>query len=75
MLSLVSMGFGLLLMLEGGAGLKHEGVVYREVHDDSDTTRVSFRAYCRRTNGNPTLEHFLGVLQERYPNLAEASSS
>lgn len=36
LLSLVSTGYGVLLMLEGGAGLKHEGVVYREIQEDTE---------------------------------------
>ena len=72
LLSLVGTGFGLLLMFEGGTGLKHEGVVYREIQDGTETTRLGFKAYWRQANGNPTLEPFLRMLQERYPDLSGA---
>jgi hypothetical protein len=29
-------------MLEGGAGLKHEGVAYREIREDTEPTRLGF---------------------------------
>lgn len=45
LLSLVSTGYGVLLMLEGGAGLKQEGVVYREIREGTEPTRLSFMAY------------------------------
>lgn len=70
LLSLVSTGCGVLLMLEGGAGLKHVGVVYREIQEGAEPTRVSFMAYWQQRNGNPTLKPFLGLLQERYPDLS-----
>lgn len=70
LLSLVSAGYGVLLMLEGGAGLKHEGVVYRELREDADSMRLFFEARWRQANGNPTLEAFLKMLQERYPDLS-----
>lgn len=70
LLSLVSAGFGLLLMLEGGTGLKHDGVVYREVRDNTEPTRLGFVAYWRESNSNPTLEPLLRMLQERYPDLS-----
>ncbi len=70
LLSLVSAGYGMLLMLEGGTGLKHEGVVYREIQEDAEPTRLGFTAYWRQSNGNPALEPFLKMLQERYPDLS-----
>jgi hypothetical protein len=59
-------------MLEGGAGLKHEGVAYREIREDTEPTRLGFTAYWRQSNGNPTLEPFLKMLQEHYPDLSRA---
>jgi DNA-binding transcriptional LysR family regulator len=72
LLSLVSAEYGVLLMLEGGTGLKQEGVVYREIQEDTEPTRLSFTAYWRQSNGNPTLEPFVKMLQERYPDLSGA---
>lgn len=75
LLSLVSTGYGVLLMFEGGAGLKHDGVVYREIQDGAEPTRVNFTAYWQQRNGNPTLKPFLGLLQERYPDLSGVPAS
>ena len=75
LLSLVSAGYGVLLMLEGGTGLKHDGVVYREVRDSRELTRLGFTAYWRRSNGNPTLEPFLKMLKKRYPDLSGAPAA
>jgi DNA-binding transcriptional LysR family regulator len=72
LLSLVSAGYGILLMLEGGTGLKQDGVVYREIKEDGGATRLGFTAYWRQSNCNPTLEPFLKMLQERYPDLSGA---
>jgi hypothetical protein len=57
-------------MLEGGTGLKHEGVVYREIQESTELTRLGFMAYWRHSNCNPTLEPFLKLLRERYPDLS-----
>jgi DNA-binding transcriptional LysR family regulator len=72
LLSVVSAGYGVLLMLEGATGLRQEGVVYREIHEDTEPTRLGFTAYWRQSNDNPTLEPFLKILQERYPDLSGA---
>lgn len=68
LLSLVSTGHGLLLMLEGGTGLKQDGVVFREVHEGGEPTRLGFAAYWNGANENPTLKAFLDMLRERYPD-------
>ena len=70
LLSLVSADYGALLMFEGATGVRHEGVVYREVWDEDGPTRVHFLAYWREANANPTLGSFLGMLRERYPDLS-----
>jgi hypothetical protein len=45
LLSLVSAEYGVMLMLEGGTGLKQEGVVYRDIQEDTEPTRLGFTAY------------------------------
>ena len=45
LLSLVSAEYGLLLMLEGASGVRHDSVTYREIHDGSRPTLVSFSEY------------------------------
>jgi hypothetical protein len=67
---LVSAGYGALLMLEGGTGLRYEGIVYREIHEDDQTTRLNFMVYWRQANSSPTLGRFLSMLRERYPDLS-----
>ncbi len=74
LLSLVSAEYGVLLMFEGGTGLKHEGVVYREVHQDAEPTRLGFAAYWRQSNSNPALGPFIKMLQERYPDLSRTGA-
>ncbi len=69
-LTLVGAGCGILLALEGAAGVVYPGVVFREVHDNPGPTRLNFRAYWRRTSGNPSLRSFLDMLRERYPDLS-----
>ena len=70
LLSLVSTGYGILLVLEGATGARYDNVVYREVHDDDGPTRLNFTAYWRQANSNPTLVPFLDLLRERYPDLS-----
>ena len=69
-LSLVSAEFGVLLMLEGATGVRFDNVTYREVHGIDGPTRLSFTAYWRETNGNPTLTPFITMLRQRYPDLS-----
>lgn len=75
LLSLVGAGYGLLPVLEGATGAQYDGVVYREIHDDSGPTRLNFIACWRQTNSNPTLGPFLGMLRERYPDLSAPPAS
>jgi DNA-binding transcriptional LysR family regulator len=75
LLSLVSTAYGVLLMFEGGAGLKHDGVLYLEIQDGAEPTRVNFAAYWQQKNENPTLTPFLKLLQDRYPALSGVPAS
>lgn len=70
LLTLVGAGWGVLLALEGATGAAYPGVTFREVHDADGPTRLSFRAYWRQTNCNPSLRPFLDLLRERYPDLS-----
>jgi DNA-binding transcriptional LysR family regulator len=72
LLSLVSAGYGTLLVLEGATDAHYDGVTYREVRDDEGSMRLNFAAYWRDTNSNPTLGPFLAMLRERYPDLSGA---
>jgi DNA-binding transcriptional LysR family regulator len=72
LLGLVSAEHGALLMLEGGTGAHYDGVVYRKIHDDDGPARLNFAAYWREENNNPTLQPFLDMLRERYPDLSVA---
>jgi DNA-binding transcriptional LysR family regulator len=70
LLSLVGAGWGILLALEGATGAAYPGVTFREVHDNDGPTRLTFRAYWRQSNPNPSLRPFLNMLLERYPDLS-----
>jgi len=70
--TLVGLGSGLLLVLEGATGVTYPGVTFREVHDARGPTRLNFRAYWREANCNPSLRPFLDMLRERYPDIAGA---
>ncbi|GLR90248.1 LysR family transcriptional regulator [Bradyrhizobium iriomotense] len=72
LLTLVGAGWGVLLALEGATGATYPGVTFREVHDADGPTRMSFRAYWRQANSNPSLRPFLDLLRERYPDLSAA---
>ncbi|QPF90805.1 LysR family transcriptional regulator [Bradyrhizobium commune] len=72
LLALVGAGWGILLVLESATGATYPGVTFREVHDAEGPTRLSFRAYWREANGNPSLRPFLDLLRERYPDLSAA---
>ncbi len=72
LLSMVSVDYGVLLMLEGGTGVRSEGVVFREVGDAQGPTRLNFMAYWRESNSNPALRPFLDILRRRYPDLSSA---
>lgn len=69
LLTLVGAGWGVLLALEGATGAAYPGVTFREVHDSEGPTRLNFRAYWRQANCNPSLQPFLDMLRERYPDL------
>ncbi|MGY3133781.1 DNA-binding transcriptional LysR family regulator [Bradyrhizobium sp. USDA 4501] len=70
LLTLVEAGWGVLLALEGATGAAYPGVTFHEVHDAEGPARLSFRAYWRHSNCNPSLRPFLDLLRERYPDLS-----
>ncbi len=75
LLSLVSANYGTLLMFEGATGVRHDGVVYREVWDDDGPTQVRFMAVWRDANSNPALGSLLAMLRERYPDFSAEPSA
>lgn len=70
LLTLVGAGWGSLLVLEGATGASHTGITFREIHDGDGPTRLSFAAYWRQTNKNPSLRPLLDMLRERYPDFS-----
>ncbi|WP_247808155.1 MULTISPECIES: LysR family transcriptional regulator [unclassified Bradyrhizobium] len=70
LLTLVGVDWGILLILESATGASYPGVTFREVHDAEGPTRLSFRAYWRQDNSNPSLRPLLDLLRERYPDLS-----
>jgi len=65
--SLISMGFGISLVLESDIGANFSRLVYRELHDGTGPSRIGFSAVWRADNENPALANFLKLLAERYP--------
>lgn len=70
LLTMVGAGWGILVALEGATGATYPGVTFREIHESDGPTRLSFSAYWRQTNSNPSLRRFLDMLRERYPDLS-----
>lgn len=64
--SLISMGFGISLVLESDMGANFSGLVYRELHNGTGPSRIGFSAIWRADNENPALTSFLKLLAERY---------
>jgi DNA-binding transcriptional LysR family regulator len=68
--SLISMKFGIALLLESDVGVRLPSVVFKELRDGTGPARVQFSAFWRKGNDNPALTKFLELLNERYPPLA-----
>jgi DNA-binding transcriptional LysR family regulator len=66
--SLISMAFGLSLVLESDTGANFSGLVYRELRDGTGPSRIGFSAVWLEDNENPALANFLKLLSERYPS-------
>ena len=73
--SLAAVGIGISLMLESATGARYDGVVYREIHEADEPSRFNLAAYWCEANKNPTLEPFLEILRERYPDLSPVASA
>lgn len=65
--NLVGAGFGITLLTEATVGTNFVGVVYKELRDTTEPTRISYSAHWRLDNENPALKAFLNLLGERYP--------
>ena len=68
--SLISMKFGIALVLESDVGVRVPSVVFKELRDNTGAARVQFSAFWRDGNENPALTKFLELLNERHPVLA-----
>jgi DNA-binding transcriptional LysR family regulator len=68
--SLISMRFGIGLMLESDIGVRVPSVVFKELRDGAGVTRVDFSAFWQASNESLALAAFLKLLQERYPVLS-----
>lgn len=62
---LISMEFGISLVLESDIGASFSGLVYRELRDGTGPSRIEFSAVWRADNENPALANFLSLLAER----------
>ncbi len=67
---LVSVGFGISVILEASLGASFPGVSFLEVRDGTGANRISFSAHWRIDNDNPALANFIALLKERYPSPA-----
>ena len=65
--NLVGAGFGITLLTEATVGTNFVGVVYKDIRDTTEPTRIGYSAHWRVDNENPALASFLKVLSERYP--------
>ena len=70
--ALVSMGFGIGLVLESDLGATLPSPLYRELRDGTGPSRLDFSAFWRGDNENSALGSFLKLLRERYPSPAGA---
>lgn len=68
--SLISMNFGLGLMLESDAGVKVPSIVFKELKDGTGSATVTFSAYWRQENDNAALSNFIQLLKQRYQPLS-----
>lgn len=66
--NLISMRRGISLVMESDIGASFSGLVYRELHDGTRPSYLSFSAHWRGDNENPALHSFLNLLTERYPS-------
>ena len=65
--NLVAAGFGITLLTEATVGTNFVGVVYKDIRDATEPTRIGYSAHWRADNDNPALASFLKILSERYP--------
>jgi DNA-binding transcriptional LysR family regulator len=65
--NLVGAGFGITLLTEATVGTNFVGVVYKDIRDTTEPTRIGYSAHWRADNENPALASFLKILSERYP--------
>lgn len=65
--NLVAAGFGITLLTEATVGTNFVGVVYKDIRDTTEPTRIGYSAHWRADNENPALASFLKILSERYP--------
>ncbi|MGY4622876.1 LysR substrate-binding domain-containing protein [Bradyrhizobium sp. USDA 4486] len=66
--SLVTMNFGISLVLESDIGANFSDLVFRELRDGAGPSVLGYCAYWQESNENPTLDAFLKLLSERYPS-------
>ena len=66
LLNLVPMGRYATLLAETAIGVRHPGVVFRELHDATGLSHVDFWASWKEDNDNPALQRFFGVIGERH---------
>jgi hypothetical protein len=51
-------------------GVDWPGVAFKDVHDLSGQSYLTFRIFWRDDNENPALKYFFKLLKERYPSIS-----
>jgi DNA-binding transcriptional LysR family regulator len=64
--NLVGAGFGITLLTEATVGTNFVGVVYKDIRDTTEPTRIGYSAHWR-ADSESALASFLKLLSERYP--------
>jgi DNA-binding transcriptional LysR family regulator len=64
--NLVGAGFGVTLLTEATVGTNFVGVVYKDIRDTTEPTRIGYSAHWR-ADSESALASFLKLLSERYP--------
>lgn len=65
--NLVGAEFGITLLTEATVGTNFVGVIYKDIRDHTEPTRIGYSAHWRADNEDPALASFLKILSERYP--------
>jgi DNA-binding transcriptional LysR family regulator len=66
-LSMISARRFISIVTEASQGTHWPDLHFREIYDPSGPARLEYALYWRDDNGNPALQHFFKLIEERYP--------